>query len=356
VSQPTIIVTGADLAQQALDLLTGYAIVYAGKAPTEEDLVALCRAHNPVAMIVRYGKVGATVMDAAPALKVISKHGSGTDTIDKVAAKARGIEVVAAVGANAAAVAEQALALLLACAKSVVALDARMHAGHWDKATHKSLELGGRTVGLVGLGAIGLRFAKMADALGMRGMGLDAFTKSLDAYVQALGRETSWHGSEANSLRCPLTNDYRGMLNGVSAPRYWDQGEGDYHDSRDFKWNNYISRYHSRHLDLMDLVAMYQPRANAPLDDLAKLMGYPGKLGMDGSAVWQAWQDGRIAEIRDYCETDVVNTYLVYLRFERMRGHLDAGAWAAEVQVVRDALARIDSPHWKQFLEAWPKV
>ena len=128
-SQPTIIVTGADLAQQALDLLTGYAIVYAGKAPTEEDLVALCRAHNPVAMIVRYGKVGATVMDAAPALKVISKHGSGTDTIDKVAAKARGIEVVAAVGANAAAVAEQALALLLACAKTVVALDARMHAG-----------------------------------------------------------------------------------------------------------------------------------------------------------------------------------------------------------------------------------
>ena len=74
----------------------------------------------------------------------------------------------------------------------------------------------------------------------------------------------------------------------------------------------------------------------------------------DSSAVWQAWQDGRIAEIRDYCETDVVNTYLVYLRFERMRGHLDASAWAAEVQVVRDALARIDAPHWKQFLEAWP--
>ena len=49
-SQPTIIVTGADLAQQALDLLTDYAIVYAGKAPTEEDLVALCRAHNPVAV------------------------------------------------------------------------------------------------------------------------------------------------------------------------------------------------------------------------------------------------------------------------------------------------------------------
>ena len=162
----------------------------------------------------------------------------------------------------------------------------------------------------------------------------------------------SWNGG---GFDLPVLH-YRGLIHGVVAPRYWDLGDGDYADSRDFKYNNYISRYHTRHLDLMDLVAMYQPRANAPLDDLAKLMGYPGKLGMDGSAVWQAWQDGRIAEIRDYCETDVANTYLVYLRFERMRGHLDAGAWAAEVQVVRDALARIDAPHWKQFLEAWPQV
>src|SRR4029078_8110735 len=122
----------------------------------------LCRKHDPVAIIVRDSKVGAAAMDAAPGLKVISKHGSGTDTIDKVAAAARGIAVVAAVGANAAAEAEQAVALLLACAKSIVTLDARMHAGHWDKATHKSVELEGRTVGLVGLGAIGLRVARDA--------------------------------------------------------------------------------------------------------------------------------------------------------------------------------------------------
>ncbi len=210
---PRIIVTGADLAQQALDLLGGYEIIYAGKTPTEEDLVALAKQHDPVAIIVRYGKVGAAVMDAAPSLKVISKHGSGTDTIDKVAAKARGIEVVAAVGANAAAVAEQALALLLACAKSVVALDARMHAGHWDKATHKSLELGGRTVGLVGLGAIGLRFAKMADALGMRVIGFDPFAKNLPAYVQSVDLETIWREADAISLHCPLTDENRGMLN-----------------------------------------------------------------------------------------------------------------------------------------------
>ena len=208
----SILVTGADLAPQALALLEGHDIVYAGKAPTEDDLVALCRAHNPVAIIVRYGKVGAAVMDAAPALKVISKHGSGTDTIDKAAAQARGIEVVAAVGANAAAVAEQALALLLACAKSVVSLDARMHAGHWDKATHKSLELGGRTIGLVGLGAIGLRFARMADALGMRVLGHDPFAKNLPDYVQSADLATLWAESDAVSLHCPLTDDNRGLL------------------------------------------------------------------------------------------------------------------------------------------------
>src|SRR3546814_3256354 len=97
---------------------------------------------DPVAIIVRYGKIGAAAMDAAPSLRVISKHGSGTDTIDKQAAQERGIEVVAALGANAAAVAEQALGLLLACAKSIVGLNARMHVVHWDKSTHKSTELG----------------------------------------------------------------------------------------------------------------------------------------------------------------------------------------------------------------------
>ncbi len=218
-SAGTIIVTGADLAQQALELLANFTIVYAGKTPTEDDLVALARQHDPVAIIVRYGKVGPAVMDAAPSLKVISKHGSGTDTIDKVAAKARGIEVVAAVGANAAAVAEQALALLLACAKSVVELDARMHAGHWDKATHKSLELGGRTVGLVGLGAIGLRFAKMADALGMRVIGFDPFAKNLPDYVQSVPLETLWRESDAVSLHCPLTEENRGMLNAETLAR-----------------------------------------------------------------------------------------------------------------------------------------
>jgi len=207
-----ILVTGADLAPQALALLEGFEMVYAGKTPTQDDLLALCRAHDPVAIVVRYGKVDAAMIEAAPSLQVISKHGSGTDTIDKVAARARGIEVVAAAGANAAAVAEEALALMLACAKSVVQLDGRMRAGHWDKATHKSLELHGRTVGLVGLGAIGQRFAKMADAMDMRVLGFDPFAKDLPAFIQPASLEDIWREADVISLHCPLTDENRNLL------------------------------------------------------------------------------------------------------------------------------------------------
>ena len=212
-AKPVILVTAADLAPQALELLQGHEIIFAGKTPQVADIAALARQHNPVGIIVRYSGVTAEVMDAAPALRVISKHGSGTDTIDKAAARARGIEVTAAVGSNAAAVAEQALALLLACAKSVVQLNERMHAGHWDKATHKSVELGGRTIGLVGLGAIGQRFAKMCDAMGMRVIGFDPFAKNQPSYIELVDLATLWRESDAISLHCPLTADNTQLLN-----------------------------------------------------------------------------------------------------------------------------------------------
>ncbi|WP_370627829.1 NAD(P)-dependent oxidoreductase [Acidovorax sp. sif0715] len=208
-----LLVTGADLAQQALDLLSDFEVVYAGKSPSDDDIVTLCRQHDPTAVILRYSCIGAAAMDAAPSLKVISKHGSGTDTIDKAAALDRGIMVRAAVGANAAAVAEQALALLLACAKSVPHLNNRMHAGQWDKATFKTQELGGRTVGLIGLGAIGSRFAKMADALGMRVLGFDPYASQWPANVQRAEMDAIWKESDVLSLHCPLTAENRNLLN-----------------------------------------------------------------------------------------------------------------------------------------------
>ena len=174
------------------------------------------------------------------------------------------------------------------------------------------------------------------------------------AFFDLIGRYSpqlvSWNGG---GFDLPALH-YRALIHGITAPRYWDMGDGDFADSRDFKWNNYISRYHQRHLDLMDLLAMYQPRASAPLDDLAKLMGFPGKLGMDGGKVWDAWKDGKIGEIRDYCETDVVNTYLVFTQFRLLRGEISRQTRDEEVAFVRTQLEALDKPHWREFLAAWP--
>ena len=173
----------------------------------------------------------------------------------------------------------------------------------------------------------------------------EAIQRFYDGIEKFTPQLVSWNGG---GFDLPVMH-YRGLIHGVKAARYWDLGE----DNRDFKWNNYISRYHSRHLDLMDLLALYQPRANAPLGDLAQLMGLPGKLGMEGAGVWDAFQAGKLAEIRNYCEADVVNTYLVYLRFQLMRGALDDTRHRTECELVRATLGKSSEPHWKEFLAKW---
>jgi predicted PolB exonuclease-like 3'-5' exonuclease len=103
----------------------------------------------------------------------------------------------------------------------------------------------------------------------------------------------------------------------------------------------------------MDLLSLYQLRAAAPLGDFAQLMGLPGKLGMEGAGVWGAYQAGKIADIRNYCEADVVNTYLVYLRFQLMRGALTDQQYKTESDVVRSTLKKSAESHWKEFLAKW---
>jgi predicted PolB exonuclease-like 3'-5' exonuclease len=171
---------------------------------------------------------------------------------------------------------------------------------------------------------------------------LSGFFKTIERYTPKL---ISWNG---NGFDLPVLH-YRSLIHGVVAPRYWDTGD----DDREFRYNNYLSRYHNRHIDLMDVLAKYNGRGNAPLDDLAKLCGFPGKLGMDGSHVWEAWSQGRADEVRAYCETDVVNTWLVYCRFRLLRGELDVDAYDAEIALVRHTLEQSTAPHWKQYLEAW---
>jgi hypothetical protein len=173
----------------------------------------------------------------------------------------------------------------------------------------------------------------------------EALQRFFDGLEKLVPQLVSWNGG---GFDLPVLN-YRALLHGVAAPKFWDQGE----DDRDFRFNSYVGRYHARHLDLMDVLALYQPRNNAPLDEVAQLAGFPGKIGVGGAAVWQAYLDGRMAEIRDYCEADTANTYLLYLRFQKLRGALTEAQYGKECALLRGALEKLKAAHWREFLTRW---
>ena len=165
--------------------------------------------------------------------------------------------------------------------------------------------------------------------------GIDKFSPDL----------VSWNGT---SFDLPVLL-YRGLLNNVQAPRFFETGDAD----PAFRYNNYLSRYHWRHTDLMDVLSGYQHRGRVSLANMATLLGLPGKLGFDGSQVWDAWQAGDVLGIRRYCETDVLNTWLIWLRFAQLRGDLAREAHAAEVERVKQLLRASAEPHLGEFLRAW---
>ena len=168
------------------------------------------------------------------------------------------------------------------------------------------------------------------------------FFDGIERYAPDL---VSWNGS---GFDLPVLH-YRALKHGIQAPRYWETGDGE----RDYRYNNYLSRFHWRHIDLMDVLAGFQIRGRASLDQVAVMLGFPGKLGMSGDKVWSRWLDGGIADIRNYCESDVLNTYLVYLRFEHMRGNLDQASLDRELALVRETLNGSGMPHLDEFSSAW---
>jgi predicted PolB exonuclease-like 3'-5' exonuclease len=103
----------------------------------------------------------------------------------------------------------------------------------------------------------------------------------------------------------------------------------------------------------MDVLSGFQPRARAKLADMAALLGFPGKLGFSGDQVWDAYLAGELLAVRRYCETDALNTYLIYLRFQFLRARLDRTALEAELERLRTLLRTSLEPHHAEFLKAW---
>ncbi|MEM7304983.1 MAG: 3'-5' exonuclease [Pseudomonadota bacterium] len=179
---------------------------------------------------------------------------------------------------------------------------------------------------------------------------VDASEKEIiERFFQGIEKNTpvlvSWNGA---GFDLPVLN-YRSLFHGVQAPRYWEVGD----DDTSFRYNNYISRFHWRHTDLMDVLGNYQPRAGAKLDEVATMLGYPGKFGMSGADVWDKYQQGEIEEIRNYCETDVLNTYLVYLNFELIRGRCNKVLFEEKINRVKTLLRDSQKSHLIEFLNVW---
>ncbi|CAM4495516.1 MAG: hypothetical protein LEGION0403_FIIPPAGN_00540 [Legionella sp.] len=167
------------------------------------------------------------------------------------------------------------------------------------------------------------------------------FFAGIDKHTPTL---VSWNGS---GFDLPVLH-YRALLHSIPAPTYWESGE----NNQAFRWNNYLSRFHYRHMDLMDLIAGYQNKAFAPLDELSSMLGFPGKMGMSGSKVWEQYFAGNIKSIRDYCETDVLNTFCVFQRFELIRGVITQDEYLRSIERLKSYLStESEKRHLQEFLE-----
>jgi hypothetical protein len=122
------------------------------------------------------------------------------------------------------------------------------------------------------------------------------------------------------------------------------------------KWSNYNSRYDMVwHVDLADVMSDFGSFRGMKLDEVCTLAGLPGKLDIAGNKVYELYNDGKLNEIRDYCETDVLNTYLLYLKYQHLTGTLATESLAREEQAIREycEAEKAKRAHLGQFLNAW---
>ena len=191
----------------------------AGAQPTEDELRALLP--GCVGYLAGVEPIAARALEGADALRVISRNGTGVDNVDLAAAKARGIAVLRADGANARGVAELAIGHLFALARGVIAADAALKRGTWERGG-PGVELEGKTLGLVGCGRVGKLVARMALGCGMEVVAFDAFP---DIHFNPGGSfrfapfDEVIACADFVSLHCPPAADGRPLLDAAALTR-----------------------------------------------------------------------------------------------------------------------------------------
>ncbi len=166
---------------------------------------------------------------------------------------------------------------------------------------------------------------------------------------QGLPQLISWNGS---GFDIPVLI-YRAMLYDLSVPLLFEEGER----VREMRYDNYINRYHNRHLDLMDRFSQYGASPRQSMDVIASLYSLPGKIDVDGSMVGDLVQQEQWQTLTTYCESDVMNTWLIYLRWLRLTGKLSSDSFSFWQQQTREFLTQLtaedgQSRH-QEFLDAW---
>jgi D-3-phosphoglycerate dehydrogenase len=212
-----VLVTGANLVSTAvakLESIGATVELMSGKI-TEERLLKEV-AQSPTHAILMRGNppVTSAVLEAAPALRVIAKHGVGVDSVDLAAATKRGVLVMVAGDANAPAVAEMTMGFALALSREIRRFDAVARSGKWDRERDHGSELRGRTLGLIGFGRIGRRVAELARCFGVRVIAFSRSSMSIDDKLahKAESLESLLAEADIVSLHCPLDSTTRGMM------------------------------------------------------------------------------------------------------------------------------------------------
>ncbi|MEJ2142484.1 MAG: 3'-5' exonuclease [Gammaproteobacteria bacterium] len=157
----------------------------------------------------------------------------------------------------------------------------------------------------------------------------------------------SWNGKRFD---LPVLH-FRSLVHGIKAPQYWENSE----KNENLTLNNFVSHSQSFHTGLMESLAGHEMPEEVPLHEVACLLGFPGKVGMSSASVWDNYRAENIALIRSSCETVALNTYLVYLRYQLIRGKLTKQEFEAECDIVQNILASENKNHFTEFLKAWQR-
>ncbi len=210
------ILATAPIDQTAIDILSPYGEIITAPDDREDTLVSLA-ADAEVIVVRGVAQITETIIEAADKLKVIGRTGVGINNIDIASATARGIPVVFTPGANSRAVAEAAMAFLLALAKRVTYWDGQTKANEWSSRYHSmNDDLEGKTLGIVGFGNIGQQLARLATPFDMKIIACDPYTRpeiATELGVEMVPLDELIKRSKYISLHTVLTPETEGMIN-----------------------------------------------------------------------------------------------------------------------------------------------